>query len=42
VMCRGDRQEWIFADDDDRKMVLATFVEAIGERDGCFMPRCSI
>ena len=30
VMCRGDRQEWIFADDEDRKMFLATLVEAIG------------
>ena len=30
VMCRGDRQEWIFADDDDRKMFLFTLVEAIG------------
>src|SRR5215213_201384 len=30
VMCRGDRQEWIFADDRDRQMFLATLAEAIG------------
>ena len=30
VMCRGDRQEWIFADDDDRNMFLATLAKAIG------------
>ncbi len=30
VMCRGDRQEWIFADDNDREMFLATLAEAIG------------
>jgi len=29
VMCRGDRREWIFEDDADRKMFLATLAEAI-------------
>jgi hypothetical protein len=38
VMCRGDRQEWIFTDGDDRKIFLATLWRQSGERDGCFMP----
>ena len=29
VMCRGDRREWIFEDDDDRRMFLATLAEAV-------------
>src|SRR5215217_6127684 len=33
VMCRGDRREWIFEDDADRRMFLGTLSEGI-ERTG--------
>ena len=30
VMCRGDRREDIYLEDDDRRMFLATIAEAVG------------
>ena len=31
VMCRGNRREAIYGDDDDRRMYLATLAEAVGK-----------
>ena len=42
VMCRGDRREPIFEDDDDRRIFLATWAEAAGRTgwrtQGCVLP----